>query len=263
MLSGWKWLNNSSNKYWRQICRKPVKNGCNKIPIGLIKQSLLNCFLKICVKFFIKPPPCFLKPQTRAHPFSLRYNEELYHLVLISRKSWKFAKGHDDEESERCRSVKWKRCCRMRLSIVRNVAYKYKISPWEPIRRAVNRLSAELGPTEVVGFVAWWQTCKSEDWRKYKKQRSVSCSSIIRAFSIYGSMTQSGPSPAAPGFYSNAFKIQTFLPIGDKVSHKGFNTSICNDPSDITWNNLKQRKRFLGFADADCSSRVTDADNSC
>lgn len=100
-------------------------------------------------------------------------------------------------------------------AILKNVAYNYKItpeSPWEPIRCVVNRLSAELGPTEVVSFAAWCQTCKSEDWGKYKRQ-SVSCSSIIRAFSIYGSMTQSGPSPAAPGFYSNAFKIQTFLPI--------------------------------------------------
>lgn len=35
---------------------------------------------------------------------------------------------------------------------VRNVACKYKITsegPWELIRCAVNRLSAELGPTEV------------------------------------------------------------------------------------------------------------------
>lgn len=38
-------------------------------------------------------------------------------------------------------------------AMVRNVAYKYKItpeSPWEPIRCAVNRLSAELGATKGV-----------------------------------------------------------------------------------------------------------------
>lgn len=37
-----------------KFAEKLVKNGWNKIPKGLIKQSLLNCFLKVCVKLFIR-----------------------------------------------------------------------------------------------------------------------------------------------------------------------------------------------------------------
>lgn len=113
---------------------------------------------------------------------------------------------------------------------MRNVAYKYKItpeSPWEPIRCAVNRLSAEPGPTEVVLICSLMPNMQIRGLGGVgggeQRRQSVSCCSIIRAFSVYGSVAQSGPSPAAPGFYSNAFK-NTDNPVhlipADKVSTK-------------------------------------------
>lgn len=92
---------------------KLVKNGWNKIPKGLIKQSLLNCSLKVCVKLFIR---CVFLNHRYAH---IRFLYDIVRNAQFGANKQKntknFAKGRGDGESERCRVVKWKHCCRMGL----------------------------------------------------------------------------------------------------------------------------------------------------
>lgn len=103
---------------------------------------------------------CFLKPQAWARLISLRHNDEMCSLLLIAKKKKKIleicerTRGWRVREMQGCevKALLQDEAFKSASEEVRNVACKYKITsegPWELIRCTVNRLSAELGPTEV------------------------------------------------------------------------------------------------------------------